>query len=83
MAGRDGARASDYQGILTERAGIDRAHVRRIRDRERNAFVSVRREDLARALAALNGASLAGRVAMAEHSVFDLVPGLAAAKAAR
>ncbi len=65
---RDGARASDYQGILTERAGIDRANVRRIRVRERNAFVSVRREDLGRALAALNGATLAGRVAMAEQA---------------
>jgi len=65
---RDGARAADYQGILTERAGIDRAHVRRIRVRERNAFVSVRREDLVRALAALNGATLAGRVAMAEQA---------------
>ena len=65
---RDGARAADYQRILTERGGIDRAHVRRIRVRERNAFVSVRREDLAAALTALNGATLANRVAMAEQA---------------
>ncbi len=36
--------------------------------RERNAFVSVRRDDLARALAALNGASLAGKQAVAEQA---------------
>jgi ATP-dependent RNA helicase DeaD len=65
---RDGVRAADYQRTLTERAGLDRAHVRRIRVRERNAFVSVRRDDLARALAALNGASLAGKQAMAEQA---------------
>jgi ATP-dependent RNA helicase DeaD len=65
---RDGARAADYQQVLTDKAGMDRANVRRIRVRERNAFVSVRREDLPRALAALNGASLAGKVAMAEQA---------------
>ena len=65
---RDGARATDYQQALTDRAGIDRGHVRRIRVRERNAFVSVRREDLARALTALQGATLAGKVAMAEQA---------------
>jgi ATP-dependent RNA helicase DeaD len=65
---RDGARAADFQQILTERAGLARAHVRRIRVRERNAFVSVRREDLARALAALGGATIAGKLAMAEQA---------------
>ncbi len=65
---RDGARAADFQQILTERAGLDRSHVRRIRVRERNAFVSVRRDDLPRALAALGGASIAGKPAMAEQA---------------
>jgi ATP-dependent RNA helicase DeaD len=65
---REGARASDFQRVLTERAGIDRAHVRRIRVRDRNAFVSVRREDLAKAVASLNGAVIAGRPAMAEQA---------------
>lgn len=65
---RDGARAADFQRILTERAGIDRASVRRIRVRERNAFVSVRRDDLAKALAALSGAQVAGKVALAEQA---------------
>jgi ATP-dependent RNA helicase DeaD len=65
---RDGARAADFQQLLTERAGLARAHVRRIRVRERNAFVSVRRDDLPHALAALSGASIAGKVAMAEQA---------------
>src|SRR5262249_50158211 len=63
---REGARAADFQRLLTERAGIDKANVRRIRVRERNAFVSVRREDLARAVEALTGATVAGKVASAE-----------------
>src|SRR5262249_31101865 len=65
---RDGARAADYQRLLTERAGIDRAHVRRIRVRERNAFVSVRRDDLEKGLAALTGATIAGKPALAEQA---------------
>ncbi|APR77154.1 DEAD-box ATP-dependent RNA helicase CshA [Minicystis rosea] len=65
---REGARAADFQRILTERAGLDKANVRRIRVRERNAFVSVRREDLATALAALTGATIAGKVASAEQA---------------
>ncbi|MFT3763936.1 MAG: helicase-related protein [Minicystis sp.] len=65
---REGARASDFQRILTERAGLDKANVRRIRVRERNAFVSVRREDLAAALNALTGATIAGKVASAEQA---------------
>jgi ATP-dependent RNA helicase DeaD len=65
---RDGARAIDFQQILTDKAGLDRAHVRRIRVRERNAFVSVKRDDLARALGALAGSSIAGKVALAEQA---------------
>jgi ATP-dependent RNA helicase DeaD len=65
---RDGARAADFQSLLTDRAGLDRADVRRIRVRERNAFVSVRREDLPRALGALNGATIAGKPALAEQA---------------
>lgn len=63
---RDGARASDFQRVLEEQAGIARSAVQRIRVRERNAFVSVRREDLAKALAAFSGATISGRVATAE-----------------
>ncbi|MFO0758676.1 MAG: DbpA RNA binding domain-containing protein [Byssovorax sp.] len=59
-------RASDFQRLLTEGAGIDKAYVRRIRVRDRNAFVSVRREDLDKALAALTGVTIGGKVASAE-----------------
>jgi ATP-dependent RNA helicase DeaD len=65
---RDGARASDFQRVLEERAGIPRSNVQRIRVRERNAFVSVRREELAKAVAAFSGAVIAGRVATAEQA---------------
>jgi ATP-dependent RNA helicase DeaD len=65
---RDGARASDFQRILVERAGLGRSSVQRIRVRERNAFVSVRKDELARAIAALNGAVIAGRTANAEQA---------------
>jgi ATP-dependent RNA helicase DeaD len=65
---RDGARASDFQRILTEVAGLDKANVRRIRVRERNAFVSVRKQDLVGALAALSGATIAGKTAGAEQA---------------
>lgn len=65
---REGARAADFQRTLTERANIDKANVRRIRVRERNAFVSVRREDLAKAIEALTGATIAGKTAAAEQA---------------
>lgn len=65
---RESARAADFQRLLTEVAGIDKTNVRRIRVRERNAFISVRREDLARALAALTGATIAGKIAAAEQA---------------
>ena len=63
---REGARAADFLRLLTERAGIDKLSVRRIRVRERNAFVSVRKDDVAKAVAALTGATIAGKIAAAE-----------------
>lgn len=63
---RDGARASDLQRILVERAGLDRNHVQRIRVRERNAFISVPRDDLGRAIHALNSAIIAGKPVLAD-----------------
>jgi len=65
---RDGARASDFQRVLTDRGGMERADVRRIRVRERNAFVSVRRTELAKAISALSGATIAGRPVTAEQA---------------
>jgi ATP-dependent RNA helicase DeaD len=65
---RDGARASDFQRLLVERAGLGRSSVQRIRVRERNAFVSVRKDELNKALAALHGAAIAGKTATAEQA---------------
>ncbi|HEY4118769.1 MAG TPA: DEAD/DEAH box helicase [Byssovorax sp.] len=62
---RDGARATDVQRVLVD-AGIDKTHAQRIRVRDRNAFVSVPKSSLDRALAALNGASIGQKTALAE-----------------
>ena len=58
---RDGVRAADLQALLLDQLGLDKADVKRIRVRERNAFVSVRRSEFSRAVAGLSGATLAGR----------------------
>ncbi|KYF89441.1 hypothetical protein BE20_20435 [Sorangium cellulosum] len=65
---RDGARAADFQRALIERAGMAKGDIRRIRVRERNAFVSVPKAELARVVAALNGATIAGKEARAEQA---------------
>ncbi|MGK4004974.1 DEAD/DEAH box helicase [Sorangium sp. So ce1036] len=65
---RDGARAADFQRALVERAGMAKGDIRRIRVRERNAFVSVPKAELARVVAALNGATIAGKEAHAEQA---------------
>jgi ATP-dependent RNA helicase DeaD len=62
----DGVTADDLQRVLTEMAQIPASDTGRIRVRDRNAFVSVKREMLDRALAALNGAAIAGKVVQAE-----------------
>lgn len=63
---QDGVTASDLQRVLTETAEISRADTGRIRVRDRSSFVSVKRDHLTKALAALNGASFSGKVAQAE-----------------
>jgi len=63
---QDGVTSSDLQRVLTETAEISRADTGRIRVRDRSSFVSVKRELLTKALAALNGASFSGKVAQAE-----------------
>jgi ATP-dependent RNA helicase DeaD len=63
---RDGVKPSDLQRLLTDVAHIPPSDAERIRVRDRNAFVSVKREMLDRALAALNGAAIAGKVVQAE-----------------
>jgi ATP-dependent RNA helicase DeaD len=63
---RDGARAADVARVLTERAGMASEDVKRIRVRERNAFVSVHKDDVAKVIAALSGAPLGNKTALAE-----------------
>ena len=63
---QDGVSAPDLQRVLTETAAISRADTGRIRVRDRSSFVSVKREFLTQALAALNGASFSGKACQAE-----------------
>jgi ATP-dependent RNA helicase DeaD len=65
---RDGASAGELQRILTERAGIERKDTGRIRVRDRNSFVSVKTDDLDRAVAAFVGQVLGGREVIAERA---------------
>jgi ATP-dependent RNA helicase DeaD len=51
---RDGARAQDLLQALVEGAGLDKDTIRRIRVRDRHAFVAVRKEDAARAIEKLH-----------------------------
>jgi hypothetical protein len=61
---RDGAKPSDFQGLL-EKHGIT-GEADYIRVRHSHAFVGVRQELVDRAVAALNGAQIAGQTASAE-----------------
>jgi ATP-dependent RNA helicase DeaD len=67
---RDGARPSDFQTVL-ENAGIGADVTEYIRVRHRHAFVAVQPEKLEQAIAALNGATIAGRRASAERARRD------------
>ena len=62
---RDGARPSDIQTIL-EQSGLLAEQTDYIRVRQRNTFVGVKTEYLEKAVAALNGAAIAGKPAFAE-----------------
>jgi ATP-dependent RNA helicase DeaD len=63
---RDGARAQDLQKLLTDLAGIARQDTGRIRIRDRVTFVSVRPDDMDKAIAALGGRVIGGRTVVAE-----------------
>lgn len=63
---RDGAHADDFQRAIAERSDLPAERVVRVRVRDRHAFVSVRRDDLDRAVRALDGATIAGKSARAE-----------------
>lgn len=62
---RDGAKAGDFHRLL-ETSGVPSSEVGRIRVRERNSFVSVKKETLERAVAALAGQVVGGRTLIAE-----------------
>ena len=63
---RDGVRAQDLLRALVEVAGIDKHTIRRIRVRDRHAFIAVRKADAANAIARLHGTNLAGRTLTVE-----------------
>jgi len=62
---RDGARASDLQGMLEE-GGFAKDEIGPIRVRDRNSFVSVRKEAVDRGIAAFTGKTLGSRGVIAE-----------------
>jgi ATP-dependent RNA helicase DeaD len=64
---RDGAKPSDFETVLAQ-AGVGPESTEYIRVRHRHAFVSVQPEKLEQAIAALNGAVIAGRRANAERA---------------
>jgi ATP-dependent RNA helicase DeaD len=63
---RDGVRASDLQKLLVDGAGLAPEEAGRIRIRDRNTFVSVKKAHLEKAIAALAGQVLGGRSLIAE-----------------
>jgi ATP-dependent RNA helicase DeaD len=62
---RDGARAADFERMLVD-ASLPPGDAGRIRVRDRNTFVSVRKEHLTRALEAIGGKTIGGRSVIAE-----------------
>jgi len=67
---RDGAKPSDLEAVLAT-AGIGTDVTEYIRVRHRHAFVSVQPDKVEQAIAALNGAMIAGRRATAERARRD------------
>jgi ATP-dependent RNA helicase DeaD len=62
---REGLRSSDLQKLLGSK-GVEAEETGRIRVRDRNSFVSVRKEAVERAINALTGEAFGGRVVVAE-----------------
>jgi ATP-dependent RNA helicase DeaD len=63
---RDGVRSADIQELLVDHIGIDKDDVKRIRVRERNAFISVRKSEAQRAIDGISKASWGNRPLTAE-----------------
>jgi ATP-dependent RNA helicase DeaD len=64
----DGATADDFLRLLAERAGIPTDVPDYVRIRPRHTFVGIRRDLLAQAIDALNGATIAGKQAAAAEA---------------
>jgi ATP-dependent RNA helicase DeaD len=63
---RDGVRSADIQELLVDHIGLDKDDVKRIRVRERNAFISVRKSEAQRAIEGISKASWGNRSLTAE-----------------
>jgi ATP-dependent RNA helicase DeaD len=63
---RDGAKPSDFHAVLEARAGLGPDAADYVRVRHRHSFVGTKKDLLDRVLAALNGATIAGKEAVAE-----------------
>jgi ATP-dependent RNA helicase DeaD len=63
---RDGVKPGDFVRLLEGSGSLERGDTGRIRIRDRNSFVSVKKEQLERAVAALSGQTIAGRAVTAE-----------------
>jgi ATP-dependent RNA helicase DeaD len=63
---RDGARAADIQAVLEASRSVAPDEMGRIRMRDRMTFVSVKKEAIDRAVAALSGQTIGGRNVVAE-----------------
>lgn len=72
---RDGVRSSDLQELLVDHIGLDKDDVKRIRVRERNAFISVRKSEAQRALDGISKASWGNRSLTAEIARERSAPG--------
>jgi ATP-dependent RNA helicase DeaD len=64
---RDGAKPSDFEDLLAER-GVSADDTEYVHVRHRHSFVGVKRDALERTIEALSGATIAGKLAMAEQA---------------
>ncbi len=76
---RDGTRAQDILRVLLEEGGVDKDHIRRIRVRDRHAFVAIRKDQVDRVVSRLNGKPIAGKASVVvelarERSGLDDIP---------
>jgi ATP-dependent RNA helicase DeaD len=68
VGSRDGASQDLILEILETDAGLSSSATDYVNVRQRHSFVGVQRKDLEKVIAALNGAVIAGKQAMAEEA---------------